>query len=293
MSLFKRATGSRGDSHGGSHGGTPVTLEFRHDADGDEAPHRDLSAVVQIGRDLWLGADEGTTLERLSPVGPDRYGEHATITLHDALDLPDAHDQEIDVEALASADGWLWVVGSHSAKRKKPRPDDAVDDQLARLARVERGGNRHLLARFPLVPERDGATGVAGANGTAPASPPDGAADGAPVAGATAGEAPTGVDVIGADALGSWTLAREAPALVAGNPERRAARLRAGRKGGALAEALAEDAHLAPFLGIPSKENGFDVEGLAVGGGARVARAARAGAARIRGDPRPHPEARR
>lgn len=42
----------------------------------------------------------------------------------------------------------------------------------------------------------------------------------------------------------------------------KAARLPSGRKG--LWGALAEDEHLGPFLGIPGKDNGFDVEGLAV-----------------------------
>jgi hypothetical protein len=39
------------------------------------------------------------------------------------------------------------------------------------------------------------------------------------------------------------------------------ARLPAGRRG--LFGALADDEHLGPFLGIPGKDNGFDVEGLA------------------------------
>jgi hypothetical protein len=39
------------------------------------------------------------------------------------------------------------------------------------------------------------------------------------------------------------------------------ARLPAGKRG--LFGALADDEHLGPFLGIPGKDNGFDVEGLA------------------------------
>lgn len=41
-----------------------------------------------------------------------------------------------------------------------------------------------------------------------------------------------------------------------------AARLPSGRRG--LWGALADDEHLAPFLGVPGKDNGFDVEGIAV-----------------------------
>jgi hypothetical protein len=43
----------------------------------------------------------------------------------------------------------------------------------------------------------------------------------------------------------------------------RAARLPGGRKHDALTRLLRTDAHLAPFLSIPSKDNGFDIEGLA------------------------------
>jgi len=45
-----------------------------------------------------------------------------------------------------------------------------------------------------------------------------------------------------------------------------AARLRGDAEGNALTEALADDEHLGPFLAIPGKDNGFDIEGLAVAG---------------------------
>ncbi|HEX6015299.1 MAG TPA: DUF3616 domain-containing protein [Geminicoccaceae bacterium] len=44
------------------------------------------------------------------------------------------------------------------------------------------------------------------------------------------------------------------------------ARLPIGKKQGELAKALKRDAHLGPFRKIPSKENGFDVEGIAARG---------------------------
>lgn len=47
---------------------------------------------------------------------------------------------------------------------------------------------------------------------------------------------------------------------------RTAARLRGDASGNALTEALATDKHLEPFLAIPGKDNGFDIEGLAVAG---------------------------
>ena len=50
----------------------------------------------------------------------------------------------------------------------------------------------------------------------------------------------------------------------------RAARLSGGRKNDALTRALRDDPHLGPFLPIPSKDNGFDIEGLAAAPGGRL-----------------------
>ena len=51
-----------------------------------------------------------------------------------------------------------------------------------------------------------------------------------------------------------------------GGHARTAARLRGDARGNALTEALATDEHLGSFLTIPGKDNGFDIEGLAVAG---------------------------
>lgn len=49
-----------------------------------------------------------------------------------------------------------------------------------------------------------------------------------------------------------------------------ARRLTGGRKNDALTRALRDDPHLAPYLSIPSKDNGFDVEGLAAAPSGRL-----------------------
>lgn len=176
----------------------------------------ELSSLVQVGADLWLGADEGATLERLTPQDGG-YGAHTSFKLGDYLGLPSA-DDEIDVEGLDLADGWLWVVGSHGARRGRPDENDRPRAQLRALARVKRRGNRFLLARIPMR-----------------------AADG--------------------DAA-RWSPADDGDA----GDRRVAARLDAGPRGNALTRALRDDEHLAPFLRIPGKDNGFDVEGIAAAG---------------------------
>src|SRR5262245_25368866 len=98
----------------------------------DKALRDGLSVVVQIGDTLWVTNDETISLERLSRQrqrreGAYHYGEHTQFALSDFLRLPVSppsdpkkRDQieEADVEGLDYRDGYLWLVGSHSLKRK-------------------------------------------------------------------------------------------------------------------------------------------------------------------------------
>ena len=196
----------------------------------EETPQEDLSAVAVAGDTLWVAGDESAALERLVR-GPDgAYGARRRFPLADLVDLPDGAAEEVDIEGIDVADGWLWVVGSHARARRKADPsDDDVPAQLERLAAVRRGGNRQLLARIPLVRGDDGHPTLARA-------------------------APGAEGAEGAD--GGAT----------GDGTRHAARLRGGRKRSVLTRALRRDEHLASSLGMPSKENGLDVEGLAAVG---------------------------
>mgnify|MGYP002781160238 FL=1 len=72
---------------------------------------RNLSAVVQTGEDLWLGSDEGTTVERLTRQADFAYADHASIDLAPLLTLP-AADQELDIEGLAFDGTYLWLTPS-------------------------------------------------------------------------------------------------------------------------------------------------------------------------------------
>ena len=184
---------------------------------GDKKDIREgLSAVAFHGGDLWLACDEGCRLERLSRLGSDlTFSSHRAFPLRDFLDLPargkkGKPDEEADVEGMDVDDGWLWLVGSHSVKRKNPKPDDSAGQIAEKLRKTSRDGNRHLLARIPL----DG--GV--------------------------------------------------PARTAGR--RRAGCIQTTTDSSALLDAIktSGDPHLLPFLPLPGKDNGLDIEGLAVRG---------------------------
>ncbi|MCC3156615.1 DUF3616 domain-containing protein [Hymenobacter sp. 15J16-1T3B] len=185
-----------------------------------------LSSVLLTGDNLWLAGDESATLERLRRQPDGSFGQHASFRLADLLDLPGSQEQEVDLEGLAEAGHYLWLIGSHSRKRQKPDPEHLdAPKQLGKLAEVEADANRYLLARVPLLPD--------------------------PV-------------------TGNFTLRRTAP-----DPDRPdrllfAAALRPRGGANELLHLLRRDEHLGPFLQLPGKDNGFDIEGLAAAPDGRV-----------------------
>ncbi len=181
--------------------------------------HSNLSGAAFTGDWLWVAGDEACgidRLRRLDPVGTEtlRFGEVRDFPLADLLDLPGAADEEADLEGMAAADGWLWVVGSHGLKRKNVKTDRSHADNARRLTKLALDGNRRLLACLPIEP----------------------------------------------DASGAPCLVREA------RDGRRALRLKGDAQHNLLTRALADDPHFGPYLAIPGKDNGFDIEGLAVDG---------------------------
>jgi hypothetical protein len=192
-----------------------VRLEFSPDS----LVHANLSGAAFTGEWLWVAGDEACGLDRLrrlEPVGREalRFGEVQDFPLAGLLDLPGAPDEEADLEGMAVADGFLWVVGSHGLKRKNAKPDRDHADNARRLAKLALDGNRRLLACLPIEPD----------------------AQGAPV------------------------LVRQA------RDGRRALRLKGDAQANLLTRALADDPHFGPYMAIPGKDNGFDIEGLAVDG---------------------------
>jgi len=168
-----------------------------------------LSVLASCGEHLFTANDETAAIERLT-LENGVYRHHRSYPLHDLVELPTPAEagEEVDIEGIAydSATESLWVTGSHSLRRPKPKGDD--DEGIDRLADVKAEGNRYTIARIPLV------------NGE--------------------------------------------PRKEVG--KRRAAILKGNAKGNELTKLLRNDKHLGPFLSIPSKDNGFDVEGIAVNG---------------------------
>lgn len=207
-----------------------VLLHFGDDACA-EALIGNLSAIAfDPAGGLWLVSDElsgdRVMLSRLTSDGHGAFGGHARFDLADYIDLPHTGPEaaEADIEGLDYADHYLWFTGSHSAKRGRPKGRNRKKD-LDRLAHVEVDANRCLLGRLPVV-------------------------DGAPV--------------------------RSCKHPKRGEETLTAARLGDGVGGNLLMEALQDDRHLGSYVreqqedaekgtkAHPGKENGLDIEGLAV-----------------------------
>ena len=188
---------------------TRVLLNFEAEA---EEIVSDISAgAISPDGSLWVVSDEMIGVERLSAVGCHSYGKHKRFLLQDYISLFNT-DDEVDIEGMDFEDGYLWLTGSHSTKRKKPKKDD-LETNLERMATITTDLNRFILARIPII------------NG---------------------------------ELVKSYT-------PEAGNALS-AACLQTTEERNILFEALKEDRHLKPFLdaSIPSKDNGLDIEGLAV-----------------------------
>lgn len=180
-----------------------------------------LSAAFRTGDNLWLSCDERSSLERLKQISAETFAEHQSFDLNQFLKLPAGGECEIDIEGLGHADHYLWLVGSHSLARKKPRKDDSPAKQIKRLAKLKDDPNRYLLARIPLVSDK---------------------------------------------ATGNFNLVASCPNPNSPGTVLTAAQLMPHPKGNQLMAAIAEDVHFKDFLKIPGKDNGFDIEGLAVSG---------------------------
>lgn len=192
-----------------------IRLEFAPDA----LVHADLSGAAFSGEWLWVAGDEACCVDRLRRLDAPgsalpRFGDGLSFPLSELLDLPGKADDEADLEGMAVADGFLWVVGSHGLKRKNAKDGRDNKDNGKRLATVTLDGNRRLLARLPIETADNGIP----------------------------------------------HLAREAA------DGRRALRLKGDADANQLTEALSDDPHFGPYMRIPGKDNGFDIEGLVVDG---------------------------
>ncbi|MDO1449685.1 DUF3616 domain-containing protein [Rhodocytophaga aerolata] len=181
-----------------------------------------LSSVERSGNYLWLACDESIGLERVKIDENGHFSQHQSFCLLDYIQLPAGDGCEIDIEGLCFHGQYLWLVGSHSLKRKKPKQEsDNVEKQLQKLAKVEADANRYILARIPLLHNPQ---------------------------------------------TGEYQLCRSCVHPTEPETVLTAAQLVGWQETNQLMQVLKEDSHFKAFMEIPGKDNGFDIEGLAIKG---------------------------
>lgn len=201
---------------------TDIKLIFDNNISFNEAGKhvRDgLSASFRSGDNLWLSCDERSSIERLKLTGTNTFSEHQSFDLNKYLKLPAGANCEIDIEGMGHSNHYLWLVGSHSRARKKPRKEESPAKQIKRLAKIKDDPNRYLLARIPLILDKE---------------------------------------------TGNYELFKSCPNPDEPTEQLTAAQLEIRKDGNELLDAIADDIHFKDFLKIPGKDNGFDIEGLAV-----------------------------
>lgn len=209
-----------------------VLLEFHPERDelcyGKEL--RDgLSVALRMGSSLWLANDESVSLERLTVCEVDSTGRSSFTREHRQYALHDYLDLPLPPHGET--------------------PDDINEADIEGLACDGKylwlAGSHSLRRKQPKA--GDGARKArkrlasVGADGNR----------------YLLGRIPVLPDGDG------YTLAREVPHK---DKPRCAAMLRGDQHGNELTALLRQDEHLGPFLAIPGKDNGFDIEGLAVAG---------------------------
>jgi hypothetical protein len=108
-----------------------------------------LSALAACKELLWLGGDEGRKIYRVEHLGNHRYGKATAIKLADFALAGSKEEGESDIEGMALDGDRLWLVGSHSLRRRKHDTDKGEPLSL----NDEQSRNCHLLGCLRLDPE--------------------------------------------------------------------------------------------------------------------------------------------
>ncbi|WP_035602399.1 DUF3616 domain-containing protein [Haloferula sp. BvORR071] len=197
-----------------------------------------LSALVKVGDDLWIGGDEGVNVFRMvkSPDGAD-FVHGSEVNLVETFQLPHlkAKDaaSEVDLEGMDwdEKNSYLWLIASHSRKRKQAKPTQSKEDNLRDLGKLSYDPHRFLLGRLALKVD----------NGVSSALAP------------------------GSYSGGHFPARLDCKAVGKDQEEEDQATSADGISHSELSKALWNDPLLGPFMQAktPGKDNGLDIEGLA------------------------------
>jgi hypothetical protein len=107
----------------------------------DEENNQNISAIAVVGDRLIVGNDEGNEINILKHNG-EGYANERSISL--------SKGKEIDVEGIACEGAIVYVIGSHSYKRKKIKLEQSYEQNRKALETVSLEPQRDQLFRFNL-----------------------------------------------------------------------------------------------------------------------------------------------
>lgn len=110
----------------------------------DDRKNKNISAIEVVGDRLIVGADEGNKIKVLKHNG-DAYAVEYGISL--------SNDKEIDIEGISYEDGIVYVVGSHSFKRKEIQADRMYAQNRIAIGDLSSELQRDQLFRLNLNPD--------------------------------------------------------------------------------------------------------------------------------------------
>lgn len=113
----------------------------------DGEPAADASALAKIGDRLLVAVDEGRKLYLFRRAESNAYESVRSIDLHEHAEGDDEHD----FEGIAVDGEKIFVVGSHSVRRKSVDPKLTAKENRKRLAETELQPHRSWLFRFELT----------------------------------------------------------------------------------------------------------------------------------------------
>jgi len=190
------------------------------------------------------------------------------------LEFAPASLVQSNLSGAAFTGDWLWVAGDEACGLDRLRRLDPVGREALRFGEVrdfpladllDLPGSAEEEADLEGMAVADGLLWVVGSHGLKRknAKPERSHADNAKRLARTALDGNRRLLAclpIEPDASGEPCLVRQA------RDGRRALRLKGDARANQLTRALADDPHFGPYLTIPGKDNGFDIEGLAVDG---------------------------
>lgn len=113
--------------------GSAATVELMGEIEASD----DVSAIAKVGEFLVIGADEAVgpkknenVIQVLKPDGAGGYEVQDTITIFEGPKgdkKKDKKKKEMDIEGIAALGNVVYVIGSHSQKRKKAKDDKSYD----------------------------------------------------------------------------------------------------------------------------------------------------------------------